>query len=197
LLGNITEIYLDFLKVIQIEYLDIMKGTTGMIDKQPINNVVWRKRDELTANDYNPNHVAPPEFALLKTSILKSGWTQPIVINSNFEIVDGFHRWTVGGDKEIMEKSNGMVPTVMINEITPEEQRMATIRHNRARGKHSVVKMADIVNELSEKFEMLDEEISSLLGMDSEEVERLKVYGNIKRRAGKEFNQGWKPAPKE
>ncbi len=165
--------------------------------ENPINNVIWRKRDELTANDYNPNHVAPPEFKLLKTSILRSGWTQPIVINSKLEIVDGFHRWTVGGDKEVMAMSDGKVPTVMINEITPEEQRMATIRHNRARGKHSVVKMADIVNELITDYNMLDEEVGEYLGMDSEEVERLKVYGDIKRRAGKEFNQGWKPKAKE
>ena len=68
-------------------------------EKQPINAFKWVLRDELTANNYNPNRVAPIELELLKTSIKLCGWTQPIVVRKNHEIVDGFHRWTVSGDQ--------------------------------------------------------------------------------------------------
>src|SRR5258708_4407167 len=80
------------------------------IISQPIGHVHWVKRSLLRANDYNPNHVAPPELALLKVSIMEDGWTQPIVIRKDYEIVDGFHRWTVSGDPEVSALTDGMVP---------------------------------------------------------------------------------------
>jgi ParB-like chromosome segregation protein Spo0J len=73
------------------------------IDKQPVNQVQWIDRNELNANDYNPNYVAPPELELLKTSIKEDGWTQPIVILQDKTIVDGFHRWTVSADPELID----------------------------------------------------------------------------------------------
>jgi ParB-like chromosome segregation protein Spo0J len=166
------------------------------VENQPVASVEWVKPDTLFANDYNPNHVAPPEMKLLKLSILENGWTQPIVAHATGEIVDGFHRWTLGTkDAEIRALTSGLVPVVRLQEIAPDVARMATIRHNRARGSHYVLKMADIVEELHNKFGLQADEIARRLGMDDEEVERLLDRGNsLKRNSQAGFNNGWVPS---
>lgn len=162
---------------------------------QPLHNLTWVSRDTLRANQYNPNKVAPPEMRLLKISILENGWTQPIVARPDGEIVDGFHRWTLSADKDIAALTDGLIPVVYLApDLDPASQRMATIRHNRARGSHHVVKMADIVGELDE-LGLSAEEIGLRLQMESEEVARLIQRGNkLVRGANPEgFNPGWVP----
>ena len=166
-----------------------------MFNNQPINKVEWIKSEELKANDYNPNHIPPPELKLLKTSIMADGWTQPIVVREDNEIVDGFHRWVLScKDKDIQKLTEGMVPIVRLNNKKREEQMMSTIRHNRARGAHGVMLMSDIVVEMKDNLNMQDEDIQELLGMEEEEVDRLyDNSGMIKRGSKPEFNKGWKP----
>lgn len=153
----------------------------------------WVPRDQLRANDYNPNHVAPPELELLKVSILEDGWTQPIVARPDGEIVDGFHRWTVAGDERIAAMTDGLVPVVYLPaDLDTAQQRMATIRHNRARGQHGIVRMADIVTELVDVLGIDRDEVTRRLGMDREEVERLHDHGDmLQRHGGGEFSDGW------
>lgn len=162
---------------------------------QPLSNIEWVDPATLQANNYNPNKVAGPEMKLLKRSIMEDGWTQPIVAMPTGEIVDGFHRWTLGStDDDIRAMSNNLVPVVRIAP-DPAQQRMATIRHNRARGSHHVLKMADIVAELRE-LGVDDEAIGQRLGMEPEEVTRLLSRGSKKiRHADTQFSQAWKPAP--
>lgn len=162
---------------------------------QPIGKVEWVNPNTLKANDYNPNHVPPPELKLLKISIMSDGWTQPIVIRENNEIVDGFHRWTLASkDKDVQNLTEGMVPIVRLNEKKREEQMMSTIRHNRARGNHAVMSMASIVQEMKDELGMDDETIQECLGMEEEEVERLYDNSGMTERGSKdEFNNGWKP----
>jgi ParB-like chromosome segregation protein Spo0J len=162
---------------------------------QPLSNIVWRHRDELKPNNYNPNKVAPPELKLLKISITEDGWTQPIVINPDMTIVDGFHRWTVSGHKEIYAITDGYVPTVMLKPTDISQQQMATIRHNRARGTHAVLQMSDIVNDMI-KQGLSGEEIMSRLMMEKEEVVRLLYTKGIPKSEvfkNKEFSKSWKP----
>lgn len=162
---------------------------------QPIDAVEWVARDELHANGYNPNHVAPPELKLLKLSILEDGWTQPIVALPDGEIVDGFHRWTIAADAKVAALTDGRVPVVRISPDAAQ-QRMATIRHNRARGTHAVVPMADIVAELVE-LGIERTEIMRRLGMDGEEVDRLVERGVMtKRGSADDFGRAWKPGRK-
>jgi ParB-like chromosome segregation protein Spo0J len=164
-------------------------------EQQPLNEIVWRKRDELKANHYNPNKVAPPELKLLKISIMEDGWTQPIVINPDLTIVDGFHRWTVSGHKEIYDITDGLVPTVMIKPKDLNQQQMATIRHNRARGTHGVLEMSNIVNDMV-KQGLSGEEIMSRLMMEKEEVVRLLFRSGIPKSEvfkDKEFSKSWTP----
>lgn len=146
--------------------------------KSPVYNVKAVSIDKIHANAYNPNSVAPPEMKLLETSIWEDGYTMPIVcyyiVNTDsYEIVDGFHRYTtMKNSKRIFDRENGMLPVVVINK--DESQRMAsTIRHNRARGSHSIELMSNIVKELTESG-MSDAWILKNIGMDADELLRLK-----------------------
>ena len=164
------------------------------VETQPLATVEWVEPSTLRANDYNPNHVAPPEMKLLKISLVENGWTQPIVAHPSGEIVDGFHRWTLAStDPEVQALTDGLCPVVRLVDVGPDVARMATIRHNRARGNHYVVKMSDIVHDLVD-LGLSEKEIAVRLGMDKEEVRRLIQRGNsLERNAGDEFNKGWVP----
>lgn len=163
------------------------------MDSQPVASVQWIDRNELYSNDYNPNHVAPPELKLLKLSIMTDGWTQPIVARDDGQIVDGFHRWLLSADPEISGLTGGMVPVVRLSgDPGVEHQMMATIRHNRARGTHRVLQMADIVVVLAEH--MTVKQIMKSLGMEKEEVERLcDTSGSPNKMGSDTFNKGWVP----
>jgi len=164
---------------------------------EPVDCVQWVKQDLVGANDYNPNSVAPPEMKLLKDSILENGYTQPIVSwkkDDEFEVVDGFHRSRVGREyPEVNERISGYLPLVVINEEDEDrgERIAATIRHNRARGKHKVDSMADIVVELKRR-NWSDQKIGKKLGMDPDEVLRLtQITGIAEMFADHEFSAAW------
>lgn len=164
-------------------------------EQQPINRVQWVHRDELKPNNYNPNAVAPPELRLLKISILEDGWTQPIVCNEDNTIVDGFHRWTVSGSKELRKLTGGYVPVVYLGNKDTASKMMATIRHNRARGTHAVLRMADIVESMI-KDGLCMEEICERLQMESEEVVRLANRKGIPKTdivVKAEWSKSWVP----
>jgi ParB-like chromosome segregation protein Spo0J len=170
---------------------------THDIKEQPISRVQWVSRETLKPNDYNPNKVAPPEMELLITSILEDGWTQPIVVLPDYTIVDGFHRFTVSGDKRLMERFGGMIPTVMID-IDPVHRQMSTIRHNRARGTHGILPMAHIVQNIINEG-VSKEEVQARLGMEDEEVDRLVDRAGMPEQAERKqagFGSSWKPKAK-
>lgn len=167
------------------------------LERQPVDQVRWVDHHELQANDYNPNHVAPPEMRGLKISLLSDGWTQPIVARADGEIVDGYHRWLVSFDDEVEPMTGGMVPVVYLPSDTSEEhQRMSTIRHNRARGTHHVVRMAEIVAGLADSG-VEASRIAELMQMDHEEVDRLLDRGSMTARHGDagSFSSAWTVAP--
>lgn len=164
---------------------------------EPVDCVRWVRMDAVHANDYNPNSVAPPEMELLRVSILADGYTQPIVANHDGEkyvVVDGFHRNRVGKEcKDVSVRLHGYLPVVQIRATqgdTPE--RMAsTIRHNRARGKHRVEAMSDIVIELKQR-NWSNERISRELGMDEDEILRLcQITGLAGLFSDQEFSKAW------
>jgi ParB-like chromosome segregation protein Spo0J len=166
---------------------------------EPVDFVRWVKSEMVTANDYNPNSVAPPEMALLHTSIAADGYTQPIVANEEGDkivVVDGFHRHRVGKEKDdIKARTKGFLPVVQIRaEQVSREHRMAsTVRHNRARGKHKVEAMSDMVIELKRR-NWSDEKICKELGMDRDEVLRLcQISGLSEIFSGQEFSKAWEP----
>lgn len=166
-------------------------------NSEPVDFVRWVKADTVTSNDYNPNQVAPPEMELLRESISQDGYTQPIVTfngGSVREVVDGFHRHRVGKEcPDVQSRIKGYLPVVTINEDrTDKGDRIAsTIRHNRARGKHKVEAMADIVVELKRR-NWSDAKISKNLGMDPDEVLRLcQITGMAEAFADSDFSKSW------
>lgn len=162
---------------------------------QPVDNIRWVHRDRLHANDYNPNSMAPSEMELLKISIIEDGWTQPIVALQDGTIVDGYHRWTASGTKEVGSLTGGMVPVVYICPANQSSQKMSTIRHNRAKGTHAVLKMADIVSDMVRKGVSVDE-IMHRLQMEKEEVIRLCARVGIPRSQlikNSKWNEAWTP----
>lgn len=171
-----------------------MPRRTDPWQDQPVARVAWLRRDALHANTYNPNHVAPPELALLKQSILANGWTQPIVIRADGEIVDGFHRWTISADPAIAQLTDGYVPVVYQPDLSPAEQMAATVRHNRARGAHAVLPMATMVRALKDRHAWDDRRIRQEFGMEQEEIERLYDRAGMPDQQGQpEFGEGWVP----
>jgi len=164
--------------------------------EEPVDCVQWVKNTDVHANDYNPNSVAPPEMKLLEHSIMCDGYTQPIVTwpNNGIEVIDGFHRHRVGKESEAVNtRVHGYLPVVIIKPSQQDKNdRMAsTIRHNRARGKHKVEAMSDIVVELKRRF-WSDEKISKELGMEPDEVLRLQqVAGLAAIFEDREFSEAW------
>ncbi|HAX4953598.1 TPA: ParB-like nuclease domain-containing protein, partial [Escherichia coli] len=146
--------------------------------REPVDCVLWVKADEVVANDYNPNVMAPGEKKLLKQSLKKDGFTQPLVVSeekSHYLVVDGFHRQLLSREADTGKRLKGWLPVACINqERKGQASRIAaTIRHNRARGKHQITSMSDIVRDLS-RLGWTDERIGAELGMDQDEVLRLK-----------------------
>lgn len=164
---------------------------------EPVDCVLWVNAELVGKNDYNPNAVAPPEMRLLEHSILEDGYTQPIVAWENegqIEVVDGFHRNRVGKEcKSVRKRVHGYLPVAIINSERDDRGNRiaATIRHNRARGKHQVEAMSDIVIELKRR-NWSDEKIGTELGMDPDEVLRLcQITGLAEMFADREFSEAW------
>ncbi len=182
----------------KIETLNQIKEMLSKVSpfrSEPCDCVLWVKQDDIQANEYNPNHVASPEMKLLYESIKNDGYTMPIVTydlgGGKREIVDGFHRNRVGREhSDIKKRIHGYLPVSTIDK--PEDERIgSTIRHNRARGTHGIRPMSDIVMELS-KMGWSDSKICQKLGMDLDEVIRLKQITGLKDAfMNHEFSKSW------
>ena len=164
--------------------------------KSPVYNVKAIPIDKIRANEYNPNSVAPPEMELLYQSIKIDGYTMPVVVfyhaeDDMYEIVDGFHRYTIMlVHKDIYERENGLLPCSIIDKDIGERM-SSTIRHNRARGNHSVDLMSNIVAELVEMGKS-NQWICSHLGMGLDEILRLKqITGLADLFKDKDFSKSW------
>lgn len=181
-------------------------GITGPVgvEQQPVSKMKWVDPALIRNNDFNPNYVAPPEIRLLRISILTDGWTQPIVVseiepdeeNRIFEITDGEHRHILGStDSEIRALTDGLVPISITEARDAATRMMSTVRHNRARGNHHVLSMADIVVTLHDNG-VSEDDIGHLLQMEKEEIVRLLDRGNMLKIGTadtEDFHQGWVP----
>lgn len=183
-------------KLAAIEAIREHLHSISPVNSQPVDRIRWVPVEMVEPNDYNPNSVAKVELGLLYTSILHDGYTQPVVTiwdeaAQKYVIIDGFHRYfTCRNNQDIRDRNHGMLPIVVLDK--PINDRMAsTVRHNRARGKHSVDGMSNMV------FQMLENgwseaEICAELGMEAEEVLRLKhITGFSKLFENKQYKNAW------
>lgn len=166
----------------------------------PVDLILWVPAEEVSANDYNPNAVAPPEMKLLERSIEADGYTQPVVTwveDGRRETIDGYHRGRVGKESPVVRATTlGYLPVTTANsDRTDRGDRMAaTVRHNRARGKHRVDAMSDIVLDLVRRNWSV-EKIAKELGMDADEVLRLRqITGLAEMFASRDYSEAWEPA---
>lgn len=196
ILSELDEMGLDE-KIETINQIKLKLRDHSPFKDEPVDSVLWIKQSDVTANDYNPNSVAPPEMELLAHSIREDGYTQPIVSwcrDDKYEVVDGFHRNRVGRENmEVNARIKGYLPLVVINGTREDrgDRIAATIRHNRARGKHRIDSMSEIVLELKRR-NWSDKKIGKELGMDPDEVLRLaQITGLAEMFEDKEFSEAW------
>lgn len=165
--------------------------------QEPVDCVLWVKAETVAANDYNPNNMAPSEKKLLLTSLDKDGYTQPVVVcqeEGSYIVVDGFHRSLLGKEKKILRtRLNNYLPVTFIrsSQSGKTDRIASTIRHNRARGKHQIMAMSEIIRDLS-RLGWKDEKIAKELGMDADEVLRLKqITGLTELFEDSKFSEAW------
>ena len=169
-----------------------------LIENMPISNVEWVDVDLLEANDYNPNVVFNNELKLLKFSLLKQGWIQPVLVcknNDKYTIIDGFHRSSLARtDKQVREFTNGKVPVVVL-EISEAERKCLTIRINRAKGSHVAIKMSEIIQSLINEHNMSVKQICKEIGATKDEVDLLMMDNVFKALeiSDKEYSKAWYP----
>lgn len=196
LVSHIQSLELDE-RVAAVNFIREAIHKASPFSSEPVDFIRWVKNDTVKANDYNPNSVAPPEMELLRTSISADGYTQPIVTNQedgDFVVIDGFHRHRVGKEcPDIRERVSGYLPVVQIraSQVDVTDRMASTIRHNRARGKHRVEAMSDIVIELK-KRNWSDDKIAKNLGMEPDEVLRLcQISGLSDLFSDSDFSASW------
>lgn len=187
----------------KVKMLNLIRTNIADISpfEEPVDCVRWIPTDKVKANEYNPNKVASTEMKLLHTSIKLDGYTQPIVAykldNGEYEVVDGFHRNRVGKEyKDINKRIHGYLPIVVLDK--PLDERIgSTIRHNRARGTHQIRSMSEIVIDLA-KAGWTDEEICKKIGMELDEVIKLKQITGLKEAfQNHEFSKSWEEFEKK
>jgi len=190
-------------KIEEINKIKLALHKISPFKNEPVDCVLWVKHEEIIANDYNPNNVAPPEMELLRTSIMQDGYTQPIVSfpdNGGYTVIDGFHRTRVGKElEEVKKRIKGYLPITIIKPSQEDrgDRIASTIRHNRARGKHRIDAMSDIVLELKRR-NWSDKKIAKNLGMDADEILRLAQITGLKEMfADKDFSLAWEVGYKD
>lgn len=189
----------------KIEALNKIKISLHQISpfkNEPTDCVLWIKQQQVIANDYNPNVMSPTEKKLLETSLVKDGYTQPVVVlpiqqsknkPSQWQVVDGYHRYLLSKKNSLNKRINGYLPITILDveSHTMADQMAATIRHNRARGQHQVAAMSDIVRDLS-RLGWNDQKIGDELGMSQDEVLRLKqISGLAELFSEHDFSEAW------
>ena len=167
----------------------------SMFKDEPLMNIEWHDAQMLRANGWNPNVVFRPELKLLEFSILRSGWVQPIIINGNQLIIDGFHRWSLSKDSNALKaKYKGQVPCVVMD-ISDPEAMLLTVRINRAKGSHAAVRMSDLVQELITTYGYTMVQVAEGIGAAPGEVDLLleRDVFKAKNLASAPYSEAWVP----
>lgn len=166
-----------------------------MTIQDPINNIEWVEAESLKANYWNPNRVHKPELKLLEHSLLSTGWIQPILVNKNGVVIDGFHRWRLSQDSvEVKKRYGGKLPVAVLP-IEDDEAMAITVRINRAKGSHAAVEMHKLVQALVDDFGWSRERIAKEIGAHKNEVDLLLQSGVFQAKDIKNwaYSKAWYP----
>ena len=164
-------------------------------NNDPISRIQWLDAADLKGNDYNPNVVFTPELRLLETSLMLTGWVQPVLCDPERNIIDGFHRWRLSQDsKQLRERYGGKVPVAILS-VTRPQAIMLTIRMNRAKGVHVAYRMSDVINELIDDHGCERAEIAAGIGATLDEIDILYADSIFKSRnlADYKYSKAWVP----
>lgn len=163
--------------------------------QQPIDQIKWIDVNVLKANDYNPNHVFKKEMNLLHTSITRNGWLQPIIVNKDMTIIDGYHRVTlIKTSPDLQKQTKGLVPCIIL-QLNEVERKLLTIRINRAKGTHTAYKMSEVIHDLHHNGLSI-ESIAKEIGADKTEILLLledSIFTKNKYNEESLYNQAWTP----
>lgn len=163
---------------------------------EPVENIKWIDCDSLKANHYNPNRVMNAEMNLIERSILRTGWIQPILVNTNLTIIDGFHRWTLSRlSTQLREKYHGKVPCAVLD-VSDAEAMVITVRINRAKGTHLAFRMSEYIKELVQTHRIPIDDLARDIGATIDEVELL-MRGDVFEAKDIEnwtYSEAWFPA---
>ncbi|WP_435947290.1 IbrB-like domain-containing protein [Dryocola sp. BD586] len=180
-----------------LNQLSVYVSQKGEFGQEPVSAVQWIPGELVVGNDYNPNNIAPPELNLLVHSMMTDGFTQPLVVspldNGHYELIDGFHRHQISMEEPVLKKRyNGYVPVVTVKKDSNREGRIAaTVRHNRARGRHQIQAMSALVQELT-RLGWDAPRIAKELGMEPDEVLRLsQINGLAEMFRGRTYSEAW------
>jgi hypothetical protein len=163
---------------------------------EPVENIQWIPCDELKANHYNPNRVMNAEMNLIEKSIMKTGWIQPILVNTNRTIIDGFHRWTLSKlSTQLRERYEGKVPCCVLD-VSDAEAMIITVRINRAKGTHLAFRMADYVKEIVQTHKVPIDQLARDIGATLDEVQLLMQNDvfSAKKIENWTYSEAWVPA---
>lgn len=163
---------------------------------EPVENIQWIPVDELKANHYNPNRVMNAEMNLIEKSILKTGWIQPILVNTNKTIIDGFHRWTLSRlSTQLRDIYHGKVPCCVLD-VSDAEAMIITVRINRAKGTHLAFRMADYVKEIVQKHKVPIDQLARDIGATMDEVQLLMTSDIFEEKDIENwaYSEAWIPA---
>jgi ParB-like chromosome segregation protein Spo0J len=169
---------------------------TDVAMADPIDQITWVDASTLHSNPWNPNRVHKRELALLEHSLMSTGWIQPVLVNPEGLVIDGFHRWRLSQDSPTVKaRYGGRVPVAVIDVDRPGAMLM-TIRINRAKGTHVALDMSSIVRELIEEHGYAPKTISQEMGASMDEVNLLAQQGvfAVKDIPNHKYSQAWYPA---
>lgn len=182
----------------KIEALNRIRSSLHEISpfrNEPVDLVLWVKSEDVIPNNYNPNVVYRPEMRLLEYSVKTYGVAYAIAAHRNsseYIVVDGEHRHTIlSTNKPLIKRLHGYTPVAPLGTKTDEDRMAATIAFNRARGVHKLDSMSDIVISMI-RAGWTDDEVADALGMDADEILRMKQVSGIAKIFEREnYNRAW------
>jgi hypothetical protein len=107
---------------------------------------------DFVPNTWNPNRMDAFMREKLQRAIETDGFIVPVLVRPNkredvdaaWEIVDGEHRWNVGGELGMAE-----IPFVNLGDISDAQAKQITVKANALKGEFDSVKLAEMIHDLS------------------------------------------------